>query len=279
LEREALPGVEVAGCGGYRRTVRIDGRAGVVLVEDAASRAHESQRGVKSHLTIDMSPSLLPVLMPLLVRLRCLFDLDAEPAAIDAHLSQGGLADLVGGRPGLRVPGTLDGFELVLRTMLGDAARSRDHGRVVARRVVESIADPIAGGFPGLTHLAPTAEQVAQAGADHLAALGVPRRRAGTLAAIAHAIVDRKLQLEPGSDVDETRRALMHIGGVSERVATTIIMRSLYWPDALPLTDTRLQRAVGVASPAELRSVAESWRPWRSYAAQHLWLGVAGEFA
>ena len=279
LQGEALPGVEVVDCACYRRTVRIDGFCGVVFVSDAAANVHALQRTARSHLNVDVTPSLLPVLMPLLARLRALFDLDAEPTAIDAQLAKGGLTSFVCERPGLRVPGTLDGFDVVLRSVIGTAVRSHAQANHVVRRVVETLADPMDGGFTGLTRFAPTAGHVADAGAARLSALGVPKRRAETLAAVARAIADCDLRLEPGGDVEETRRALMHIAAVSECVATTIVMRSMRWPDALPVTDRALQRSVGAANPAALRAVAESWRPWRAYAAQHLWLGHKGGLA
>ncbi len=279
LQREALPGVEVVDCACYRRTVRIDGRDGVVFVSDAASNAPESPHGARNHLNVDVTPSLLPVLMPLLARLRALFDLDAEPAAIDAHLAQGGLTALVRERPGLRVPGTLEGFDVVLRSLIGSAVRSRAQANHLVRRVVETLADPMDGGFSGLDRLAPTAEHVAAAGAARLSMLGVPKRRAESLATLAGAIADRQLRLEPGGDVEEARRGLMHIADLSERVATTIVMRSMCWPDALPVTDRALQRTAGVANPGALRALAERWRPWRAYAAQHLWLGHTGGLA
>lgn len=108
LAADAVPGVEVVDGGRYGRTVALEGCRGLVLVEDApaasnAGRARRTAGG--AHVTVDLSASLLPVLMPLLARLRHLFDLDAEPAVVDAHLGDGGLAALVERRPGLRIPG------------------------------------------------------------------------------------------------------------------------------------------------------------------------------
>ena len=257
LRRNALPAVEVVHGGRYGRTVHLDGRSGVVFAEDAAAR---------SHLNVEVSPSLLPVLMPLLARLRHLFDLDAEPMVIDAHLEQGGLGMLVAQRRGVRSPGALDGFEVTLRALLT--------GNALARRVVSALGDRLDTGIPALTRLAPTAERVADAGASRLTALGVPRRRADVIASVAGAIADGTLRLEPNSDVIATRRALMEIAGVGDRLATTIVTRALHWPDAFPTADRRLQHAAGASSPSSLRARAEQWRPWRAYAALHLWLGV-----
>jgi AraC family transcriptional regulator of adaptative response / DNA-3-methyladenine glycosylase II len=100
----------------------------------------------------------------------------------------------------------------------------------------------------------------------------VRRRRADSLSALARKVADGELHLEPGSDVVATRRALMEIDGVGHRVATAIVMRALSWPDAFPASDRALQRAAGVSGARALTHRAEAWRPWRSYAALHLWL-------
>jgi AraC family transcriptional regulator of adaptative response / DNA-3-methyladenine glycosylase II len=141
-----------------------------------------------------------------------------------------------------------------------------------ARRVVRAFGMALDSGFPALSRIAPTAERIAAAGAERVAELGVPSRRAAALVAVARAMVDGTLTLEPGSDPFAARRALLALEGVSERSATTIVMRALYWPDAFPAADPALRRAIGVTSPAELRARAERWRPWRAYAAMHLQL-------
>jgi len=237
-----MPGVEVLAGGRYGRTVRIEHRSGVVFAADAAAAA-------RTHLEVDVSPSLLPVLMPLLARLRHLFDLDAQPTVVDAQLERGGLAALVRRRPGLRIPGALDGFEAAFRALLGGRTRAA---------VVEALGEPVDTGIPALCRLTPDAERVAEAGATRLAAVGVPRGRAETLQRLAAAIADGRLRLEPGCDVAAAHRALLTIDGVGERLATAIVMHALHWPDAFPAADRAL------------RARAEQWRPWRAYAAMHL---------
>jgi AraC family transcriptional regulator of adaptative response / DNA-3-methyladenine glycosylase II len=273
LAHDASPGVEIVEDGRYGRTIRLEGRTGVVLAQDAGGGTmQDDKRGGKTQVNIDISPSLLPVLMPLLARLRQLFDLDAEPAVIDAHLAQGALGDLVRQRPGVRIPGAVDGFEVAFRALLRGSARWGATRSKLAGRVTSALGDPIDTGIPALTLLAPTAERVADAGTSTLAALGVPPRRAGAVIALARMVAGGTLRLEPGSDVAATRRVLMEIDGVSDRLATTIVMRALHWPDAFPVSDRGLQRAVGISSPRVLRDQAEKWRPWRAYAALHLWL-------
>jgi AraC family transcriptional regulator of adaptative response / DNA-3-methyladenine glycosylase II len=122
----------------------------------------------------------------------------------------------------------------------------------------------------GLDTLAPTADRVAGAGAPLLATLGMPTRRAETITAVARAVADGRLRLEPGTDVPTTLDALTRVPGVGARTAETIIMRALHWPDAFSSTDASLQHAAGVTGARALLHIAERWRPWRGYAAAHL---------
>ncbi|MFL6232426.1 MAG: AlkA N-terminal domain-containing protein [Thermoanaerobaculia bacterium] len=255
LRGEATPGVETVEGRRYGRTVRLDGRTGVVFVEDSPAAAH---------LKVDVSPSLLPVLMPLLARLRQLFDLDAQPAVVDVHLERGGLTLQ---RRGVRPPGALDGFEVGFRTLLGE--------RELAGRVAAALGEPVDTGHPALNRLAPAAGRLAEVEASSLVELGVTRRRAEILLAFARAVAEGKLRLDPGGDVAETHRALMEITGIGERLATKIVTRALYWPDAFPRSDHDLQAAAGASTPRALRARAETWRPWRAYAALHLRLRLA----
>lgn len=265
LRRDALPGVTVVEDGRYGRTVKLDGRSGVVLAEQAKGKAH---------LDVAVSLSLLPVLMPLLARLRQLFDLDAEPAVVDAHLAQNGLASLVHEHPGIRIPGVLEGFEVALCSLL--SGRNGTMRQELLGRVVDALGEKIDTGIPSLARLAPTPERVAEAGADALEALGVCRDDAAAIVAVATALSAGGISLEPGRDVAATHRALVEANGVGERLATMIVMRALYWPDAFPTSDPALQRAAGASDRRALRVLAERWRPWRAYAAQHLWLRDAG---
>jgi AraC family transcriptional regulator, regulatory protein of adaptative response / DNA-3-methyladenine glycosylase II len=138
---------------------------------------------------------------------------------------------------------------------------------------VAALGEEIHTGVPSLTRLAPRPDRVAEAGVPALTALGVPRRRAEAIVAVARSLADGSVRLEPGRDVGAVHRTLMAVEGVGERLATMIVMRALYWPDAFPASDPALQRAAGVSGRAALRALAEPWRPWRAYAAQHLWLG------
>lgn len=230
LGDSAIPGVERVTSESYARTVQLEKKRGTVAVTNG-----------DGHLNADISPSLLPVLMPLLARLRQLFDLDAEPVVIDQHLAQGGLK----GKGGLRVAGAMDGFEVVLRTLVRGPA---------LKKVIETYGEPFDGDIDGLSAFAPTAQKLIAAGEPRLRALGIPERNAATLIAVAREVASGRLRLEPSSDVTSTLAALRKIEGVSEKLVLAVATHALHWPDAFPEGD------------AETTARAEAWRPWRAYA-------------
>jgi AraC family transcriptional regulator, regulatory protein of adaptative response / DNA-3-methyladenine glycosylase II len=254
LRREAVQGVEFFDAGHYARTVSVDGQSGVIAVDDDACGG-TLKRATKSQLNIALSPSLLPALMPLLVRLRQLFDLDSEPLLVDAHLENMGLRSFVRRRPGLRIPGAMDGFEIALRVLVGGTAPSQ---RARLARIVRALGEPIESGHPELVRLMPDAVRVIVAGESGLRALGAPARAARALVAIARESVAGRLVLDPSADSDQTHRTLMAIDGVSELSAREIVMRALHGPDAFPFVDRALVER------------AKRWRPWRAYATWHL---------
>lgn len=247
LRRDALPAVELVEKDRYSRTVRLDDQAGVIQVADG-----------RGHLVVELSSSLVPALMPLLPRLRCLFDLDAEPLVIDDHLVRTGLGALVSQKPGVRLPGAFDPFEVVLSVLAADGLAA-GRAELVRRRLVEALGSSLETGIPGLGRLAPDAAHVADAGVAGLEASGIARGSATVLAAVAGAMATGRLRLGPGCDVTETESLLQQLG-VSRHLALRIILRALHWPDAFPETD-----------PA-LLARANQWRPWRAYGAVHLWL-------
>jgi AraC family transcriptional regulator of adaptative response / DNA-3-methyladenine glycosylase II len=270
LRDDAIAGVELVEDRRYLRTIAIDGHSGFIRIEhppDAStvsvSRTGAPTRGTRtaaSHIAIHVSPSLTPVLMPLLARVRRLLDLDADPAAINAHLAQSGLGSIVSRRPGARILGAMDGFEVVLRALL--------RGRTAP--VVEAFGGRAETGIPGLDRLVPSADRVAAASVDEIVALGVPRQRAEALLTIAVRIVEGRLRLDPGSSPVLIRRVLSAIPGVGDQTVTTVITRALDWPDAVSPSDRSLWRYAGVTSRRAFVARAEEWRPWRAYAALHL---------
>lgn len=268
LGRDALPGVEVIQGQSYGRIVRLGKHVGAFLARHTAPGAHQRHSSQPS-LVVELSPTLLPVLMPLLARLRHLFDLDAEPTVIDAHLEQAGLGTLVNATPGLRLPGAFDGFEVALALLVRNTAAPEPSVIEMLRRIVETLGHRLETGHPTLTHIAPTPHSVAKAGSSALESLGVRAEAARAIDRIAHLVIDRSLRLEPGSDVDATYRTLTSIDGMSSHLATAIVARTLQWPDAFPSSDPALERVMRV-SATEIVARAERWRPWRAYAAMHL---------
>jgi AraC family transcriptional regulator of adaptative response / DNA-3-methyladenine glycosylase II len=260
LRRDAIAGLELVDGRSYARTVRLQERAGVLVAADAG----------EGHIDIEVSASLVPSLMPLLARVRHLFDLDAEPSVIDAHLAQDGLGSLVRQRPGLRIPGAVDGFEIALATLARGRVGWRSELPDPAEQIVQGLGDRLETGEPALNRLSPTAERVVAAGSAQLIALGVPPRRARAIEEVGRLVLKGELRLEPGCDAPVIHRRLMQIEGVGDRLATHIVRRALYWPDAFSSEDPALQAAAGVSTGVALLARAEPWRPWRAYAVMHL---------
>jgi AraC family transcriptional regulator of adaptative response / DNA-3-methyladenine glycosylase II len=281
LERDAIGGVELVEGSRYGRTIRVGELSGVFFAEDTTAReAHNGRprrrstaselKGGRNHLKVDVSPSLVPALMPLLARLRQLFDLDADPAAIDGHLALGGLESQVARTPGIRIPGCVDGFDVALRALLRGRLLSIAVGNDLVARVARAIGEPIETGDARLTHVAPSAARIAEAGSRRLCELGVPKRRADATVAVATLVASGSLKLEPGSDVIATRRTLMEVDGVGDQIASYIVMRTLSWPDAFPFACNTMAPVVGASSERAFRRLSERWRPWRAYAAMQL---------
>jgi AraC family transcriptional regulator of adaptative response / DNA-3-methyladenine glycosylase II len=209
----------------------------------------------------------------IVARVRRLFDLGADVAAIGAHLERDPLlAPLIARRPGLRVPGSWDGFELAVRAVLGQQV-SVESGRRLAGQLVRlcgtELPSAVAG---GLSRTFPTAAQVA--GAD-LSRLGMPDARRRTLKAVAEAALADPRLFQPLGTIEDTVARLLEIRGVGDWTAHYIALRAAREPDAFPAGDVGLQRGAVLRGTrptrGELTARAERWRPWRAYAAQHLW--------
>jgi AraC family transcriptional regulator, regulatory protein of adaptative response / DNA-3-methyladenine glycosylase II len=266
LRMRAIPGVEVVSRERYARAIGIGGVRGVLVVEPAAG--HCLQATVRF-------PELR-ALPAIIARVRRVFDLAADPVAIGGHLGADPvLAPLVAARPGLRVPGAWDGFELAVRAILGQqisvAAATRLVGKLVAC-CGELLGDPVAAA-EGLTHVFPSPAQVVAA---DLAVIGMPQARRTALASLAAAVVADPGIFGARRTLEEAIAQLRSLVGIGEWTAQYIAMRELREPDAFPAADIGLMRAMGQGrgvrpSPAELLAHAEQWRPWRAYAALHLW--------
>ena len=273
LGARAISGVEVVSGGRYARTIAIENEHGVLVVEPAKGNC----------LLVTVSFPNLRCLPAIIARVRRVFDLAADPVAIGAHLSLDKLlAPLVAARPGLRVPGAWDGFELAVRAILGQqitvSAATRLAGQLVSRHG-GTIADPAARAW-GLTHLFPTPLQLAEA---DLTELGMPKARRAALSALAAAIVADPLIFGVHRSLSEAVGQLRSLPGIGEWTAQYIAMRELREPDAFPSCDIGLMRAMadgtGVRpSAAELLASAERWRPWRAYAVLYLWASESPVF-
>ena len=272
LKARAIPGIEVVSRDRYARTVEIEGVHGVIAAEPASGNA----------LRIAIRFPRLSALPTIIARVRRVFDLAADPQAVNAQLAEDPiLAPLVAARPGLRVPGAWDGFELAVRAVLGQqitvAAAVGLAGKLVAR-----CGPPLAvTGLEtdGLTHVFPRPSQVAAA---DLLALGIPRMRAAALASLAAAVIADPHVLGAGRSLNECVMQLRSLPGIGEWTAQYIAMRELREPDAFPAGDIGLLRALTDAegkrpTSRDLLARAERWRPWRAYAAQHLWASGTSE--
>jgi AraC family transcriptional regulator of adaptative response / DNA-3-methyladenine glycosylase II len=266
LSQRVIPRVEAVQDGVYFRTVRVerekDTFAGHIEV------SHEPDAHV---ISVRLSDALLPVCAVVLERVKRLFDLHADPAAIDSALGK-----LAARNPGLRVPGGFDGFELAVRAILGQQV-SVAAAQTLAGRLALRFGTPVSTPLVDLTHLFPTPQRLASARTDEIGRLGITGQRAKTLIALSQAITSGELLLEPGGRIEETFEQLRKIRGIGEWTAQYIAMRALSWPDAFPHTDLGIKKALGVDNPKRILELADKWRPWRAYAALHLWASLEKE--
>jgi AraC family transcriptional regulator of adaptative response / DNA-3-methyladenine glycosylase II len=267
LRARAIPGVEVIESQSYRRTVAIDGFTGSVEI------AHAPQR---QSLSVTIRFPNVPSFPTIVSRVRRLFDLGADIETIDTHLSRDPLlAPLVAERPGLRAPGGWDGFELAVRAVLGQQI-SVAAARRLAEQLVANHGEPVSREYvndPRLTHVFPTAESLIS---EKSIEVGMPAARRSSLRALAEAAAADPNLFRPFGTIEDAIARLRKIRGVGEWTAQYIALRALRETDAFPAADIGLLRGAAIVDGAKstaprllLRS--ESWRPWRAYAAQHLW--------
>jgi AraC family transcriptional regulator of adaptative response / DNA-3-methyladenine glycosylase II len=276
LEHRAIPGVEQVVDGVYRRTITCDGDHGVVSV-----RPSDSGDALQLRVPAVCACSLAR----LVARTRRLFDLDADPTEIGNQLSRDRrLARLVRRRPGLRVPGAWDPFELAIRAILGQQVTVRGAttlaGRLVrafGERIWDEKSDGGADTAPntesnGIGWRFPTPDVLATA---DVGSIGMPEARARAVQGLATALHGGELQLDAAADPADVVAQLESLPGIGTWTAQYIAMRALADPDAFPSTDLGLRRALGdgdsLARPREIVEQAERWRPWRAYAVLHLW--------
>jgi AraC family transcriptional regulator, regulatory protein of adaptative response / DNA-3-methyladenine glycosylase II len=262
LSARSAAGVEAISNGQYLRTVCIGKHRGWISVT--------SLRGANA-LQVQLSASLAPAFLPIVARVKRLFDLAANPSGIAEHLGYIALAN-----PGIRVPGAFDGFEVAVRAILGQQV-SVKAATTLACRFAALLGEPIETPCLALTHLTPTPDRVAQAGVDEVASIGLVRNRAASIIALATEVAAGRILLEPGTAVENTMERLRRLPGIGEWTEQYIAMRCLGWPDAFPHSDLGLAKALGESDPRTVLRVAEQWRPWRAYAVMHLWNMLTGE--
>jgi AraC family transcriptional regulator of adaptative response / DNA-3-methyladenine glycosylase II len=259
----AIPGVETVTDNELRRTVRLPHSPGRVTVRVESGRGGQSVRAAVDHADLrDVAAAVR--------RCRDMFDLDSDPAAIGEVLSADpALAPLVAARPGVRVPGCADGFELAVRAVVGQQV-SVAAARTLLGRIVDRTGKVLEGGEP--SRLFPEAADLAEADLD---GIGLTTRRAATLHAVAAAVAGG-LALDRGADRPAVREALLALPGIGPWTVEYLALRALGDPDAFPAGDLGLQRAArDLGLPHTERALAaysERWRPWRGYAAMYLWL-------
>lgn len=266
LAVRAIPGVESVADGVYRRTVRIDGDPGVI----------ELGPGGPEHLLLRAHLPHWEGLIHHVERARRIFGLDSAHAEAAAHLSgDPAIGPLVRARPGLRVPGTWDPFELGVRAIIGQQVSVRGAGTITGR-LVQRLGEPLPGVAPlGLTHIFPAPATVA---AGDLAGLGLTEARQRAIRAFAGAVQEGALKLDCSRPLAELVASISALPGLGPWTAHYIALR-LGEPDAFPDGDLGLRRALAGlrdARAGSLTQTARAWSPWRATAAIHLWCAAAG---
>lgn len=258
LGARATPGVETVAAQSYRRTIALDGLHGFLEVRPAKGQPY-----------LDLSVQFpdARALFRILERVRRMFDAGADLAEIGGHLGRDPLlARGIARHPGLRVPGAWDGFELAVRAVLGQQVTVKG-ATTLAGRLAAAFGERCAHGL-----IFPTPQALAEADYGRI---GVTKARAETLRNLARAVVCGEISFEGARSLEAFVEKFQTIPGIGEWTAHYVAMRALGEPDAFPASDLGLLRAVangfGRVSSRALAQRAEAWRPWRAYAAMHLW--------
>ncbi|UUO09154.1 helix-turn-helix domain-containing protein [Blastopirellula sp. J2-11] len=261
----AIPGLEHVTEHAYSRTIEIDGAVGALQVRDSPEHS--------SLLAVIQFP-LLKSLPQIISRVRRMFDLNADIGAISGALAQDRvLAPLVQARPGLRIPGAWDGFEIAVRAILGQQITVQA-ARKLASKLVAQLGSPLDdAALPlELTHRFPAAERFQQ---DEVEKLGMPRARAAAIAHLAAKYHADPRFFESIGELENAAEELCALPGIGKWTAQYIAMRVLRESDAFLAADVALQRVMAIdgvrPTAKQLLSHAENWRPWRAYAVMHLW--------
>ena len=261
LAARAVPGVETVADGWYGRTMRLPHGEGTVWLRPA-----------DGHVEATLRLADLRDVGSAVARLRRLFDLDADPVAIaDVLAADPALAGAVRTAPGCRLPGAVDGAEIVTRAVVGQQITVAA-ARTALGTLTAALGTPLSTPDGALTTLFPSPAEIAARGAEVLAG---PRRRIATILALNEALADGSLDMHVGADPRELSAALCRFSGVGPWTAGYVRMRLLGDPDVLLTTDVAMRKGaanLGIASTVdELAARGAAWRPWRSYAGLYLW--------
>ncbi|WP_050897195.1 AlkA N-terminal domain-containing protein [Patulibacter medicamentivorans] len=264
FERRAVPGLERRHGDVLERTLALPRGPGVCALRDD---------GAAVLCTLRLAD--LRDLAAAVARCRRLLDLDADPVAVDGHLAADPvLAPLVAATPGRRLPQTVDGFELALRTVVGQQVSVAGARTIVGRLVAEHgvAVGELAAGDDAASRLFPAPAVIAELPDERLP---MPRARARAVRALAAAVAGGDLDLDGGDERERVREQLLALPGIGPWTVDYVAARALGDPDSIPLTDLGIvQGAAALAMPADPRALAAraaSWSPWRAYAAQHVW--------
>jgi AraC family transcriptional regulator of adaptative response / DNA-3-methyladenine glycosylase II len=264
LSGRAIPSVEAVEGIEYRRVVAIGGATGWISV---------APNGERPSLSARISLGLVPQLPAVVARLRALFDLDARPDVIAAHLGREPLlAPLVRRAPGLRVPGAFDPFETSIRAVLGQQVSVRAATTLAGRLVAafgNNIAPPPVDAR--ISRCFPSAAALAAREDAEVAAIGVPLARARTIVRLARAIDDGRIDLRGTAAPDQLIERLTSVPGIGPWTANYLAMRALHWPDAFPAGDLGLKKALRARNTRAVEERGRAWQPWRAYATMHIW--------
>jgi len=262
LARRAIPGIERIGADSYERAV---GDVASPTWIRVTANPHKPELLLQIH---DADPRAIPDIVR---RVRRVFDLDADLAAVHRTLADDALlARGIERRPGLRVPGGWDGFEVAVRAVLGQQI-SVAGATTLARRLVEAFGERRAQPREGFERVFPTPQRIREA---PLETIGLPKSRAATLRSLAAATLDGRVAFGSGQRLDAFVERIAMLPGIGAWTAHYIAMRALGHPDAFPAGDLVLQQVLGGGERLGERATqarSQAWRPWRAYAVLHLW--------
>lgn len=257
LRDHGVPGVEVAGDGWYARTLALPHGTATVRLELAAADGFVPATFALGDLR-DLGAAV--------ERARRLLDADCDPMAVGSFYAADPLiGPLAAATPGVRVPGSVDGAELALRTVVGQQV-SVAGARTVLGRLVAAHGTPIETGLPGLTHLFPGADVIAALDPE---GLPMPRSRGRCMVGLAAALADGAITLDRGADRGVVRERMLALPGIGPWTADYVTLRALGDPDVFLPTDVGVKRALARLGAGAVDDAA--WRPWRSYALMYLW--------